>query len=84
MANILANRKISSPDDAGADVSYYIPHRVKEGYGLHTKHITDYAIPNRINLRDNFDQMAFRLRWNHWNGKKTAQIVIEDFAGTRD
>jgi len=24
MANILANRKISSPDDAGADVSYYI------------------------------------------------------------
>ncbi|RZB29678.1 MAG: single-stranded-DNA-specific exonuclease [Desulfobacteraceae bacterium Eth-SRB1] len=36
------------------------------------------------NLRDNFDQMAFRLRWNHWNGKKTAQIVIEDLAGTRD
>ena len=34
----------------GADVSYYIPHRIKEGYGLHTKHITDYAIPNRINL----------------------------------
>lgn len=33
-----------------ADVSYYIPHRTKEGYGLHTKHITDYAIPNRINL----------------------------------
>jgi len=34
----------------GADVSYYIPHRTKEGYGLHTKYITDYAIPNRINL----------------------------------
>ncbi len=34
----------------GADVSYYIPHRTKEGYGLHTKHITDYAIPNKINL----------------------------------
>ncbi|MBC8200377.1 MAG: single-stranded-DNA-specific exonuclease RecJ [Desulfobacteraceae bacterium] len=33
-----------------ADVSYYIPHRTKEGYGLHTKHITDYAIPNKINL----------------------------------
>ena len=26
----------------GADVSYYIPHRIKEGYGLHTKHITDW------------------------------------------
>ena len=24
-----------------ADVSYYIPHRTKEGYGLHTKHIID-------------------------------------------
>ncbi|MEA3415903.1 MAG: single-stranded-DNA-specific exonuclease RecJ [Thermodesulfobacteriota bacterium] len=34
----------------GADVSYYIPHRTKEGYSLHTKHITDYAIPNKINL----------------------------------
>lgn len=34
----------------GADVSYYIPHRIKEGYSLHAKHITDYAIPNRINL----------------------------------
>ncbi len=34
----------------GADISYYIPHRTKEGYGLHTKHITDYAIPNKINL----------------------------------
>ena len=33
-----------------ADVSYYIPHRTREGYGLHTKHITDYAIPNKINL----------------------------------
>ncbi len=33
-----------------ADISYYIPHRIKEGYGLHTKHITDYAIPNKINL----------------------------------
>ena len=25
-----------------------------------------------------FDQMVFRLQWNRWNGKKTAQIVIED------
>ena len=25
-----------------------------------------------------FDQMVFRLHWNRWNGKKTAQIVVED------
>jgi single-stranded-DNA-specific exonuclease len=25
-----------------------------------------------------FDRMVFRLQWNRWNGKKTAQIVIED------
>ncbi len=31
-------------------------------------------------LQENFDQIAFRLRWNHWNRKKTAQIVIEDIS----
>jgi len=25
-----------------------------------------------------FDQVVFRLHWNRWNGKKTAQIVVED------
>jgi single-stranded-DNA-specific exonuclease len=25
-----------------------------------------------------FDQIVFKLRWNRWNGKKSAQIVIED------
>lgn len=34
----------------GADVSYYIPHRIKEGYGLQKKHIPEIAIPNNINL----------------------------------
>lgn len=34
----------------GADVSYYIPHRIKEGYGLQKKHILEIAIPNNINL----------------------------------
>jgi len=36
--------------NSGADVHYYIPHRVKEGYSLQTTHISDYAIPNKINL----------------------------------
>ena len=34
----------------GANVSYYIPHRIKEGYGLQKNHITDYALPKGINL----------------------------------
>ena len=36
--------------NSGADVHYYIPHRAKEGYSLQTMHISDYAIPNKINL----------------------------------
>ena len=35
---------------AGADVSYYIPHRTKEGYGLQSNHISDYSLSKRINL----------------------------------
>ncbi len=29
-------------------------------------------------LEENFDRIAFRLRWNRWNGRKTAQLVIEE------
>jgi single-stranded-DNA-specific exonuclease len=36
--------------NTGADVHYYIPHRTKEGYSLQTMHLSDYAIPNKINL----------------------------------
>lgn len=34
----------------GADVSYYIPHRIKEGYSLQVRHIYDYAVPKKIAL----------------------------------
>ena len=34
----------------GANVSAYIPHRIKEGYSLQPCHIGDYALPNRIQL----------------------------------
>ena len=34
----------------GAKVSAYIPHRIKEGYSLQTHHISDTALPNRIQL----------------------------------
>ena len=30
---------------------------------------------------ERFGRMAFRLRWNHWNGRKTAQVIVEDVVG---
>lgn len=36
--------------DAGADVFYHLPHRVKEGYGLQPIHISQLAAPRRIDL----------------------------------
>ncbi len=34
----------------GADVTYYIPHRIKEGYSLQLQHIANHVLPNRIRL----------------------------------
>ena len=34
----------------GANVSYYIPHRIKEGYSIQSFHISDSLIPDTINL----------------------------------
>jgi single-stranded-DNA-specific exonuclease len=36
--------------DVGADVTYYIPHRITEGYSIQPQHISHYARPNRIDL----------------------------------
>ena len=33
----------------------------------------DPALPHR----ETYDRIAFRPRWNRWNGKKTTQIIIE-------
>ena len=33
-----------------SDVSYYIPHRIKEGYGLKSEHITNCMLPENVNL----------------------------------
>jgi len=35
---------------AGADVDYYIPHRIDEGYGLRINHIDNYAKPKKFQL----------------------------------
>jgi single-stranded-DNA-specific exonuclease len=34
----------------GAHVSYYIPHRIKEGYSLQPQHIVNHVVPNQIRL----------------------------------
>lgn len=34
----------------GADVSYYIPHRVKEGYSFHASHVKKILKPQKIDL----------------------------------
>ncbi len=34
----------------GANISYYIPHRLKEGYGLQTRHIVEVAVARRNSL----------------------------------
>jgi single-stranded-DNA-specific exonuclease len=31
-----------------------------------------------LGYRDFFDRVAFRLRWNRWNGRKTVQLVVEE------
>ena len=35
---------------AGVKTDYYIPHRKMEGYGLQSRHISEYAVPNQTNL----------------------------------
>lgn len=34
----------------GARVTYYIPHRLREGYGLQARHIAEVAVPRRATL----------------------------------
>jgi single-stranded-DNA-specific exonuclease len=37
-----------------------------------------FNVDDRSAKEKNFAKVAFKLRWNRWNGKKTAQMVIED------
>lgn len=34
----------------GASVTYYIPHRLKEGYGLQVRHVSEVVVPRRTAL----------------------------------
>jgi single-stranded-DNA-specific exonuclease len=32
-------------------------------------------------LKYSFDRIAFRVRWNRWNGIQAGQLIIEDISG---
>ena len=50
----------------------------KTGKTIKTFNAIQFNVDTRIPLKDTFDRMAYRLRWNRWNGRKNAQIVIEE------
>jgi single-stranded-DNA-specific exonuclease len=37
-----------------------------------------FNVDDRTARQNSFEKMVFKLRWNRWNGKKTAQIIVED------
>jgi single-stranded-DNA-specific exonuclease len=37
-----------------------------------------FNVDQNIPEKDYYDEIAYNLRWNYWNSKKTVQIVIED------
>lgn len=36
-----------------------------------------FNVDPRLAELPHFEQIAFRLRWNHWNGSKTLQLMVE-------
>jgi single-stranded-DNA-specific exonuclease len=48
------------------------------GYSTKTFPAIQFNVPQEDAKKFHFDQMVFRLQWNRWNGKKTAQLVVED------
>lgn len=39
------------------------------------------SVPS-LSERDRFDEIAYTIKWNRWNGRKTVQLVIVDFKKT--
>ncbi len=52
--------------------------RQASGYATATIPAIHFNVNGDDAKKFHFDQMVFRLQWNRWNGKKTAQIVVED------
>ncbi len=51
-----------------------------KGYQQATIPAIHFNVTDENVRKFHFDRMVFRLQWNRWNGKKTAQIVVEDVA----
>jgi len=43
-----------------------------------TFHAIQFNVNAGITMKNGFDRIAFRLRWNRWNDRKTGQMVIEE------
>jgi single-stranded-DNA-specific exonuclease len=37
-----------------------------------------FNVDSRASNKRNFSQIVFKLRWNRWKDRKTAQLVVED------
>ena len=48
------------------------------GYTTATIPAIQFNVDDEDAKKFHFDQIVFRLHWNRWNGKKSAQIVVED------
>ncbi|MBF0452397.1 MAG: single-stranded-DNA-specific exonuclease RecJ [Candidatus Magnetomorum sp.] len=38
-----------------------------------------FNVDTQIPMPHDVDQMAFKLQWNHWNGKKNMQLLVEEY-----
>jgi len=45
---------------------------------MKTFNAIQFNVDTQKPLKGTFDQMAYRLRWNRWNGRKHAQIIVEE------
>jgi len=38
-----------------------------------------FNVNTQIPMPHDLDRMAFKLQWNHWNGKKNMQLLVEEY-----
>ena len=71
------NIKVLSPKIVGENHRRMVLEQTLDGTARRFPSI-HFNIDRSVPLKDTYDGIAYRLQWNHWNRKKTAQIVIED------
>lgn len=68
----------------GAPVSYHVPHRITEGYGLRERHIHEVARPNQIELIITVDCGVSSLQAVAAARKANIDVIITDHHQTPD